>query len=295
MTTYDGLPRRLNSISFGLGRLFNSRSPVFSSNESGGGNQFNNENSGDGLGNVGFHEVRLAKQIIGQQLFNKGVLTELREHFMCNLYLDSSLTKCPPQIFGRVISLYPDEEDNYYQRPIELITMRVPRLGKPASILDIPTKIVQNYPSLSASYINIPIWVTPTDMADLEDNIEEFWKLGIYLDLKSDFEEFQELSSIKLKNKASIPWILIVTSDWLSAQTRTAYQSAYSNLKILLIEHGRSVINYHPRPGIVLNEDAGYVSGRTKYYFLDAYSVSSLLDIVDNELNGFLNKPLDLH
>jgi hypothetical protein len=146
----------------------------------------------------------------------------------------------------------------------------------------------------SASYLfSVQIFGNPEDGRDFEGYDEDFQRRGLNPELNYEYDSIQSFHIQSREQKIHLPWIYVISSRWLSVLPAEIYPVLIANLRNILMQRNRIIINYHPENLLVLNKVFKFIPGTTPFWFYDAETVDDVLEVIDATFDTLIMRPMN--
>lgn len=172
--------------------------------------------------------------------------TKVKENNFCIFSLIQQDDNRPPELFGRVLSLYPKASNIERIRQMELLVPRfdaAPGLVTLKGALEIMPDMPERPPE---SYcVRARFFVNEEDKEELIVHENFIREHGFEPEFSSSHDHLFYFHALEKADMMETPWIIVVGSRWLSELDGNEYPVVTSNLFNLLMLN-RVIINYRP-------------------------------------------------
>lgn len=265
-----------------------SSGPSLTSNDPGGQMGRGNRRNGKlNLDEIDISEVDAARSFLLPQLVLTGDVYDIREKQFCNFHLDHRNQVYPAEIFGRVLSRYPR---NGSIEIVDTFVLLFPKVDEGLFKVTIQGTVIQLEPPPESWRVKVLFFGSPSI---LEGDIEVFHERGLEPICIGDYEFIQNLPYLPEEDLTRLPWIFVITEEWLSGLAPIQYNPILPTLLWLISQLGCVVINYHPHSQIILNRIHHLTPGRSNYFYLDAYTITDVINLADKEFDRILKRSFD--
>ncbi|MFT3895294.1 MAG: hypothetical protein QM730_27025 [Anaerolineales bacterium] len=235
-------------------------------------------------------DVEMAMQFFGPQLRTAWDHNLIKKQRFCTIRLVGN--GGPAVIFGRVSTCYPHDGEI---RSIRQMDILFPRLETEPAIVTVTEKDIlsDDFGDPPTSYLfRIQILGDAEDGSEFEGKDEDFQKKGFSAELNYEFDDLQSFHIQSDEQKFSMPWVYVISSRWISMLPKDIYAVVFANLKNILMQRNRIIINYHPDGYSSLNKVFKLRPGVSPIWFHDADTVDDVLDITEQTFNSLIMRPL---
>lgn len=172
--------------------------------------------------------------------------TKVVENNFCTFSLVQQDDDRPPELFGRVLSLYPGAGNIERVRQMELL---FPRFDQSPGLVTLKgaTEISPDTPERPPeSYsVRAQFFANDEDEQELRGQGGLFREHGFEPEFLSSHDNLFYFHTLEEADMMEMPWVIVVGSRWLSELNKDEYPVVTSNLFNLLMLN-RVIINYRP-------------------------------------------------
>ena len=200
------------------------------------------------LDNLKAGEVQNSQDLISPQLsaINPNETLVLRNKFYSiPLRLQSGGT---PFIFGRLNNYHPvNNQEIRHAKSLQLIYFR--EYCEPAFVdVNYGDMNLKDGNAVQSACIKVEAWLHGDEIPSFDSNKQEFNSLGF--DIRKNFDLGLLRSTLSI-SKERFPWIIMVSSKWISSHDALIQEGILLLLQAVVARNNRMIINYRP-PGETL-------------------------------------------
>jgi hypothetical protein len=198
----------------------------------------------------------------------------------------------PSSIFGQIITCSPREGDLRYVRRMEILFPRYDRMPGIVAVSENAILPAGFGEPITNYLFRIRVLGDPEDLSDFEGSDEDFQEKGFAPELSYEYADLQSFHIQSDEEKFTMPWVYVISSRWLSRLHPDIYGTITANIKNILMQKNRIIINYHPDGFQPLNKIFRLRPGVSSYWLHDADTVSDVLDITCQTFSGMITRPM---
>jgi hypothetical protein len=244
------------------------------------------DSSGKGSGRFEYNDLKKIKageaqkafDFIAPQLsFTNPKETQLLINRFYSIHLHQKDGKTP-FIFGRLDTYHPkDKQAIKDTKSLQLIFFR--EYLKPALVeVNYDDLNLKDENSVQSSCLKVEAWLTEEERIFFEANKKEINSIGFDIKPNFDLGLLRSTSSIA-KNR--FPWIMIISSKWISQHQEITQEGILLLLDALVQRKNRMIINYRfPGEKLSLNEHWNLVPQVDEYSFYETGSLNGIKKIL---------------